>query len=241
MKKLTIIPLLFATIASSACIGYTNKIEPYFSKSNGSESYFMRPVEPREAQGFTKLFNKNWYFSANIKHSVQGSKSVNNCKALTKKIESGYYAEKEYEHSFINAININCGVWYEMAKITSSKVSYISNIFSDSHFAEKAPPEFALIISRDDERRLAKAKSWQEMSKIQKVKKLNSDQAVYYDNSAGIQNLTLMAKGDYNQDGIEDAILYMENSVEGGSYSSTHAYIITRLAENAPYTLLKQL
>jgi hypothetical protein len=32
----------------------------------------------------------------------------------------------------------------------------------------------------------------------------------------------------------------MINGVEGGSYTSTHGYVVTRLAADAPYTLIKQ-
>ncbi|MBH0059394.1 hypothetical protein I6F65_20865 [Pseudoalteromonas sp. SWXJZ94C] len=105
---------------------------------------------------------------------------------------------------------------------------------------KKMPPELSLIISNDDERRLAKASSWEEMSHIKKVEPVNDDQAIYYDNSGGIQRLTIMAKGDYNQDGIEDIVLHMANAVERGSYSSSYGYVLTRLTADAPYTLIKQ-
>ena len=66
-------------------------------------------------------------------------------------------------------------------------------------------------------------------------------QSTYYDYSGSIQRLTLMAKGDYNGDGVEDQLLYMENSVEGGSYSSAKAYLITRMTADAPIKLLKEI
>jgi len=78
------------------------------------------------------------------------------------------------------------------------------------------------------------------MSHIQKIVPVNDAQAIYYDNSGGIQRLTIMAKGDYNQDGIEDMVLYIENSVEGGDYYSSYSYIVTQLTADAPYTLIKQ-
>ncbi|TMO40552.1 hypothetical protein, partial [Pseudoalteromonas ruthenica] len=73
---------------------------------------------------------------------------------------------------------------------------------------------------------------------INKVGPVSEDQGVYYDTYGSIQRLTLMAQGDYNGDGIEDAIFYMENGVDGGSYSSVNTYIVTRLQQGAPITLL---
>ncbi|VAW73837.1 hypothetical protein MNBD_GAMMA10-1884, partial [hydrothermal vent metagenome] len=65
--------------------------------------------------------------------------------------------------------------------------------------------------------------------------------AIYYDSTGGIQRLTLMAKGDYNGDGIEDRLLFMENSVEEGSYSTEYFYIITRTVAGGPISLLKEV
>lgn len=240
--KIKLIIMSFLTVfCSSSCMSSTNLIEPSFNSENGSESYFVNPIIVDESSQFSVLFKRKWYFTADLKHKEEGKKSVNDCRSLTENIKGGFTADKEFEYGYIQAINVNCRVWNEMSLLTKSKISYLSSINVDRNFSNQAPPEFSLIISKDDERRLAKAKSWQEMSHIKNITQLNDDQAIYYDNSGGIQKLTLMAKGDYNQDGIEDAVLYMENSVEGGSYSSTHAYIITRLTAKAPYTLLKKI
>ena len=47
-----------------------------------------------------------------------------------------------------------------------------------------------------------------------------------------------MAKGDYNADGIEDIVIEKENGVLSGSYSSSHGYVLTRMSEQALFTVL---
>lgn len=241
MKKINLIIIGLITLCSTACMSLTHSIAPYFSPQNGSSSYFVKPVTINNSQQFSEIFNKQWYFSADIKHKELGKKSVDTCKSLIESIDNNFSAERDFEYGYIQAMNINCQLWQELSLLKRSKVSYLPETIITKDFSNKAPPELALIISNDDERRLVKTKSWQEMSKIKKVETLNQDQAIYYDNTGGIQKLTLMAKGDFNQDGIEDVVLYMENTVEGGSYNSTYGYILTRLSSNAPYTLLKQL
>ncbi|TOQ19000.1 hypothetical protein CGH01_16515, partial [Vibrio parahaemolyticus] len=56
----------------------------------------------------------------------------------------------------------------------------------------------------------------------------------------GYQKVTLLATGDYNDDGLEDVILLKENSVLSGSYGSTHGYVLSRLHENGSYELIKE-
>ncbi|HHF3129679.1 TPA: hypothetical protein ACPJ1T_000169 [Vibrio diabolicus] len=52
--------------------------------------------------------------------------------------------------------------------------------------------------------------------------------------------LPLPQKGDYNADGIEDIVIEKENSVLSGSYSSSHGYVLTRMSEQALFTVLAE-
>ncbi|NMU87725.1 ATPase, partial [Vibrio parahaemolyticus] len=54
------------------------------------------------------------------------------------------------------------------------------------------------------------------------------------------QVITVVAKGDYNADGIEDIVIEKENSVLSGSYSSSHGYVLTRMSEQASFTVLAE-
>ena len=64
--------------------------------------------------------------------------------------------------------------------------------------------------------------------------------AEYYDSTDGFQVITVVAKGDYNLDGIEDIVITKENSVLSGSYSSSHGYVLTRMSEQALFTVLSE-
>ncbi|HHC6730894.1 TPA: ATPase, partial [Vibrio parahaemolyticus] len=58
--------------------------------------------------------------------------------------------------------------------------------------------------------------------------------------TGGFQVITVVAKGDYNADGIEDIVIEKENSVLSGSYSSSHGYVLTRMSEQASFTVLAE-
>jgi len=233
---------LYISILSSLSFGCvaTSKIEPTFIKENSTYAFFDKQISLTQAKDFSNLDTKTWSYEFELKSSEGKYEEVETCEALTEKIKNGYQAFRYSEQKVVNARKLTCEMWRVMSKLTSSDVSYLRGFEHNLNLPMKMPPELSLIISKDDERNLAKANNWEEMSHFKKVEPLNKDQAIYYDNSGGIQKLTVMAKGDYNNDGIEDMVLDMTNGVEGGSYSSTYGYVVTRLAADAPYTLIKQ-
>ncbi len=228
-------------ISSTSCASInSHKIHQTYSSENRTERYFTEPVTLEKQEQVKALINKNWYFEENLIKGDKPNKVITHCEGLSEALDDGYTAENDRLQSAINAMQNVCTIWFHMGELSASKSSFLGDFKHNLDLPKKMPPQLSLIISNDDERRLAKASSWEEMSHINKMEPLNKNQAIYYDNSGGIQKLTVMAKGDYNNDGIEDMVLYMVNTVQKGSYSSTYGYVITRLTANAPYTLIKQ-
>jgi hypothetical protein len=62
--------------------------------------------------------------------------------------------------------------------------------------------------------------------------------AVFVDSDGASQTLSVLARGDWNGDGIEDLMLKREISLEGGSYSAVGLALITRAVNADRYTLL---
>ena len=239
MKKLILLACI--SISSTACTEIEkNKIAPTYSVENETKGYFGEPVTLENQEQVKALIDKKWYFEETLLKDGSPNKVVTSCNGLSSALDEGFNVLSYRYQNAIKAMNKVCVIWAHMGELNASDTSFLSDFKHDSAMAKQMPPELALIISNDDERRLAKASSWEEMSHIKKMESLNKDQAIYYDNSGGIQKLTVMAKGDYNNDGIEDMVLYMDNSVEEGSYGSTYGYVLTRLAADAPYTLIKQ-
>lgn len=233
--------LAFSVLFSSGCNADIAKIDPYFNKDNQSGAFFDNALVLNSASEFLSALEKNWDYPSDLKHKKHGSKTVSNCQQLKKSISNGFTAAKAYEHAFVNAQSAICSMWEHIGGFKPYKVSYLSKLGLNKDFAAQAPARFALLISDEQIKKADAAANWNAFSKIKKVQSHSEMQSTYYDNSGSIQRLTLMAKGDYNGDGIEDQLLYMENSVEGGSYSSAKVYIITRVSPDAPVKLLKEI
>ena len=240
-KQLNILLLIISALLSSGCNADMLNIKPFFNPNNQSESFFEKPVAFNSESDFLAVQKKTWEYGADLKHKKSGNKVATNCQALKKFLKEGYTVAKEYEYGFVNVRVLICSMWNEMSTFKSYSVSYMNDLSLNKDFSIKAPARFALLISDEEIKKAESAKSWNSVSQIKKVEHVNDMQAIYYDNTGGIQRLTLMAKGDYNGDGIEDRLLFMENSVEGGSYSSEYVYIITRTKADGPIILLKEM
>jgi hypothetical protein len=238
IKKIAL--LGFFIFSHIACVSNEQFIiAPSFTEHNRTNGYFMEPVIATTSTDMAEALDKEWFYSKTMKRGLD-IVNVNSCSSLIDLTSSGYFATENSKQGMFDAKHTVCMTWQIMADFKASKQSFLGDIEFNKAFADITPPQLALVISRDDERRLAKAANWEDMSQIKSVEKLNNEQAIFVDSTGGKQKITLMAKGDYNGDGIEDVLFYMENSVEGGSYSSVYAYVLTRLSSGVPFTLLNQ-
>jgi len=240
-KQLKIILLIAAALLSAGCNADKLDIKPFFNPNNQSASFFEKPFAFNSESDFIAVQKKTWEYGTDLKHKKSGNKTATNCQALKKLLKEGYTAAKEYEYGFVNVRALICSMWKELETFKPYSVSYMNDLSLNKNFATKAPARFALLISDEEIKKAESAKSWNNVSQIKKVDPVNDMQSIYYDNTGGIQRLTLMAKGDYNGDGIEDWLLFMENSVEEGSYSTEYVYIITRTKADGPIILLKEM
>jgi len=232
---------ILTALLSAPCSASTPETEPYFNPNNQSGAFFDKTLILNSTSDFVATQEKNWDFATELKHEKLGAKTASSCLQLKKLIAEGFAATKAYEHAFVSAQSAICSMWKLVEKFKPYTTSFISELTFNQDFSLQVPARFALLISNDDIKKAESASNWNDMSKIKQVKSLNPKQAIFYDDSGSIQRLTLMAKGDYNADGIEDRLFFVENSVEGGSYSSTKIFIITRLSTDEPIRLLEEI
>lgn len=233
--------LFFSALLSLGCSAEKLDNQPHFNTNNQSGAFFEVPLVIDTASDFMAMQEKTWDFATDLKHNKLGTKAVSNCLTLKKLLSEGFTAVSERDNSFVGAQSAICSMWEQMGKFKPYNTSFMSELTFNKDFATLAPARLALLISNEQIANAKNATSWNEASNIKEVKSLSEENAIFYDDSGSIQRLTLMAKGDYNSDGFEDRLLYMENSVEGGSYSSTKIYVVTRLTADGSLSLLKEI
>ncbi|HHX8485373.1 TPA: hypothetical protein ACVO3E_001949 [Vibrio diabolicus] len=232
--------LIVLALSSSSLIAKPISIEPFYSPYNNSDRFFVDKVNFLTQDDIRAVYDAEWYFEFPLK-SASGEVSVaKSCADLEQKSQNKISAKIDSEHSALMATKVLCDSWKVMGALKPSNTSYIPDGIISESLPDISPSELSFIISDEQVRRSKEVHQWADMDKITSFERLNDFQAVFYDNSDGYQKVTLLATGDYNDDGLEDVILLKENSVLSGSYTSTHGYVLSKLQENGSYELIKE-
>ncbi len=215
-------------------------IQPQYLDSERTDRFFAREVAKPSKENIEMRNSFDWGYELELRSASADTKSVSNCKDLANASSAGFTAAKAYEYGAFKAYLIQCRTWSEMAKLAASKRSYISKFKLDNSFPSLAPSALAFVISNESAEKAKTLSTWDEADRIQRTQVASPVRAEYFDATDGFQVITIVAKGDYNADGIEDIVIEKENSVLSGSYSSSHGYVLTRMSEQALFSVLAE-
>ncbi|GAB7227209.1 hypothetical protein VrSk94_08900 [Vibrio rotiferianus] len=215
-------------------------IPPQYLDSERTDRFFAREVAKPSKENMQLRNSLDWGYELELRRASGDTKLVSNCKDLANASSAGFTAAKAYEYGAFKAYLTQCQTWSEMAKLAASKRSYISKFKLDDSFPSLAPSTLAFVISNESAEKAKTLSTWDEADRIQRTQVASPVRAEYFDATDGFQVITIVAKGDYNADGIEDIVIEKENSVLSGSYSSSHGYVLTRMSEQALFTVLAE-
>lgn len=119
--------------------------------------------------------------------------------------------------------------------------SCVDKLSFDESMVDLFPKDLAFITSRNEKARVQEdvgISSWSDVNPIQSVESINEEKWVL-SIPGGRQEVTLMAKADFNADGDEDILLRIVNQVETGSYTHAALYILTRTEAPEDYRLIR--
>lgn len=213
-------------------------IQPQYLDSERTDLFFAREVAQPSKENIEMRNSFDWGYGLELSGASGETKSVSNCKDLANANSAGFTAAKAYEYGAFKAYLTQCQTWSEIAKLIASERSFISDFKLDDSFPKFAPSALAFVISDESAKKAKKLSTWGKADHIQRTRIVSELRAEYYDATDGFQVITVVAKGDYNLDGIEDIVITKENSVLSGSYSSSHGYVLTRMSEKALFTVL---
>ncbi|MHA7228855.1 ATPase [Vibrio campbellii] len=215
-------------------------IPPQYLDSERTDRFFARELAKPSKENMQLRNSLDWGYGLELRRVSGDTKSVSNCKDLANASSAGFTAAKAYEYGAFKAYLTQCQTWSEMAKLAASKRSYISKFKLDDRFPSLAPSALAFVISNESAEKAKTLLTWDEADRIQRTQVASPVRAEYFDATDGFQVITIVAKGDYNADGIEDIVIEKKNSVLSGSYSSSHGYVLTRMSEQALFTVLAE-
>lgn len=108
----------------------------------------------------------------------------------------------------------------------------------EDNFLDQMPASSAFVVTEQDALRARTTQgSAADISPVQRLQP-NGQYRTTFDLGFGSQTVTVLAHGDVNQDGIEDALLQVVNTEYNGTYRLAFLYIVTKPTPNSPLQLI---
>lgn len=200
------------------------------------------PVADPEADGPAEWAQAQlawqWDYPAPLIHDYDEDREAHNCLELLTLAANGYQARNPFEHPFLQARTTLCQAVQASADLSGFEQSFLEDSLLGEELPQTAPAELALAISNHTRRRVSQSVTWAQVEAPASHEPVSNYEAVYRGQDGSVQRLTVLARGDYNGDGVEDAILYLIDGVDGGSYAHARYLVVTRLTEGGRMQLL---
>ncbi|MCF6338767.1 MAG: hypothetical protein L3J84_12600 [Gammaproteobacteria bacterium] len=193
-------------------------------------------------QDIKALLNEPWYMPFElINLQTKEVFSADRCSQILPTITQ-LETDKPYEFPPFIYLTAMCAAAESIIKARPAQYSFLSNFKLDADFSRHAPKNLALVISVSEWKRIlqnTKIVSWADVETVKFVSKKDEHQAKY-DLTGAYQEVSLIARGDFNYDNIEDILLYVKAHVVDGSYVSYRLFWLTKTDENSSLTLIRE-
>lgn len=126
-----------------------------------------------------------------------------------------------------------------------ARTSHVRALAFDETLPERLPWQVAMIISGSEYDRIAAERPdamWSEVlfTPLTGFSSCGEHCAVYSD-EGGDQTVQLVARGDFDADGIEDVLIRSFDAVNGGSYRAIRMFVLTRLQPDGEIEMIREL
>jgi len=194
-------------------------------------------------QDVQTLLEKPWADSFELIHSqTQEVFNADRCSQILPDIMQLSTYEEEYRVRFFSRQAAICVAAESIAKARPAQYSFLSDFRLDADFPVHAPKNLVSIMPSDSERQRALHNkaivSWADVTTVKLVSKEGEHPAAYA-MMGGFQELSLIARGDFNHDNIEDILLYTKDYFVAGD-NAHRLFWLTKIDENSPMTLIRE-
>lgn len=185
---------------------------------------------------------QNWAMVVDVV-AQDGSRvyQVDSCQKLFEADQEGAEPAKPYEYTAYRALAADCYASRLVSQAEPATVSHIGTFDLAAIIADELPWQLAFIVSTAERARIEKNRPgarWSDVEDIQSVERVEENKAIFH-TAGGRQEVTVLAKADFNEDAYEDIVLHVRNDAVGGSYVSHHVFLLTRKDE-AGFQLLQE-
>ena len=170
---------------------------------------------------------------------------VRTCREYDDARKQGYYANSNFDYKMSLFFMLPCGLLNTLEKASVPKHSFISDakvgivnleLLPFQIFAENLAGQPSWDADRDLETTYQQKIDNQELVVMEKRQNV-----LHVEESDMGQTLKEMVRADFNNDGIEDVLLFEHNYVKKGTFASAGIIVLTRKSMNGKFEVLRPL
>lgn len=201
-----------------------------------------QPFLLKEPADLTSIGAQKWYaeFALQAEGNPKKTLAVSSCNDYLPHASEKWHTANERDNAAFMEIAVMCRATQLMQAATKAKQSYLNDLAFNADLPKRLPAAIALVVSPTERARLnadQSRKRWADVTPMTQVETLSPFRANYR-HASGAQELALVAKGDFNGDAIEDALITSRDSVDNGSYSAVRLFLVTRRSATEELKLL---
>ncbi len=196
----------------------------------------------KNQQDIQALLDKPWYSPFKLEN-VQTKRVFNadRCNQILPTITQ-LWTHQASETNPYAELAAMCVAAYSIANARPAQYSALSDFRLDADFPLHAPKNLAFFMSSTEKQRILQNETivnWAQVEKMKFISKGDQHQA-RYELVGAYQKATLIARGDFNYDGAEDLLLFVQSYVVDGTYASFRLFWLTKTNADSPLTLIKE-
>lgn len=183
-----------------------------------------------------------WYATFEVSGEDGVSSLVNNCQKLFAADKIRQEPVNPSEFGPYREVAFQCYLVRSITKAKGANKSYLTLFKLYSESAPALPVAMAFVPSQVEYHKLLDDKNINNLGDfgIQSSQQMDSN-VITITTREGNQRLTLYAKGDFNDDGLEDVLIGSRNSIPEATYAANSLFVISRQASNGPLVLVKKI
>lgn len=206
--------------------------------------FLAEPNSARSKEDIRHMLSAPWYGEILVTKANAPGESIalSSCAQYLANPAGSLSTLREKDGTPFMALALMCRAAQEIVASQPARHSNIPPQFIDENLPRLLPPQVAMVVSEAEwKRQLAdpENRSWADINRIRQSRPLSPDLTMYA-HEQGSQEIALVARGDFNGDGMEDVLFTSRDQAEGGSYSAVRLFQVTRSAPEGRYELVRE-
>lgn len=193
-------------------------------------SLLDRVPEVSSQNDLAKLLEMHWYASIDIQVSESKEpQKVISCNDYFAVKTHRLRAQREPEHNALIELMVMCEATRLLSEASPAQQSNIPPQPLGAELPNTLPKALALVTSQSEWSRIesdSNVSHWGEVNSVNEVVQTSAHQTEYR-SDAGLQTVSILGRGDFDEDGREDLLISVEDTVEGGSYFNMRLFVFT--------------